>query len=129
MSTPGVIPYEFSYEYPFNSYDWPEWLETDEVKRDYIEITKMRVKKFFEKHGNHYKLIFAYFHLESETLQAIRLAFEELNMTDKLIVVLDYETYIKIKSELGKERVGASIVRHPLALSKLKEVLNKYLKC
>ena len=127
VSTPGVVPWEFHDRYPFTHYDWPEWEETEEVKKDYIEITKERVKKYIESHKDHYKLYFAYFHLESETLEAIKQAFEELNLKGKLIEVLDNETYEKIKEEFGDKRIGSSVVRHPLAIKKLKEVVNNCL--
>ncbi len=128
VSVPGVIPYELHDQYPFTSYDWPEWLETEEVKKDYIEVTKERIKNYLRAHGHHYKLFFAYFHLESETLEAIRQAFQQLGIVDKLIIVLDEERYKTIKNELGKERVGSSILRHPLALQRLREVLKAYLE-
>ncbi|MEB3846800.1 MAG: DUF5591 domain-containing protein [Desulfurococcales archaeon] len=128
VSTPGVIPWEFHDRYPFTHYDWPEWMETEEVKRDYILVTKERVKRYLRAHGGKYKLFFAYFHLESETLEAIRQAFRELGMEDKLVEVLDRETYEAIKRELGKERVGSSVVRHPLALERLRRVLKTYLE-
>ncbi len=127
VSTPGVIPWEFHDRYPFTHYDWPEWLETEEVKREYIEVTKERVKNYFRVHGARYKLFFAYFHLESETLEAIRRAFRELGIIDKLVIILDDNTYDRIKREIGKERIGSSILRHPLALHRLRDTLQRYL--
>ncbi len=129
VSTPGVVPYEFHMEYPFDSYDWPEWLETPEVKKEYIEITKIRVRRFLERHAHHYKLIFAYFHLNSETLQAIIQAINELGLTHKFVNVLDKDTYERILNELGieREKVGSSILRHRLALTRLVITLNRYI--
>ena len=127
VSTPGVVPWEFHTRYPFTHYDWPEWEETEEVKKEYIEITKERVKKFVNAHKDNYKLFFAYFHLESETLEAIKQAFNELGLKDKLVVVLDRETYEKIKQEYGNKRIGSSVVRHPLAIEKLKQVLKEHI--
>ncbi len=125
VSTPGVVPYEFHDRYPFTHYDWPEWLETPEVRRDYIGITRERVRRYLEAHRDHYKAYVAYFHLESDTLEAIRLAFRDLGMEGKLVEVLDEDTYRRIKEDLGKERVGSSAVRHPLALEKLRETLKR----
>ena len=102
VSTPGVIPWEYHDRYPFTHYDWPEWMETEEVKRYYIVITKNRVKEFLKAHGDHYEVFFAFFHLESETLEAIKQAFQELGMLDKLVIVIDDNTYRKIKEEIGK---------------------------
>jgi len=128
VSTPGVVPYEYHTEYPFTSYDWPEWLETPEVKQEYIEITRERVKKFLERNADHYHIIFAYFHLESETLQAIIQAVNELGLQHKFVNVLDEDTYRRIVNEIGKDRVGSSVLRHRLALSRLVLVLNKCIK-
>jgi len=126
VSTPGVIPYEYHTYYPFTHYDWPEWEETEDVKRCYIDITYDRVKKFLMRVRNFYKLFFTYFHYESETLQAILKAFRDLGIEDRLINVLDLDTYSKIKSEIGKDRIGSSIIRHPLAIKKLIDVLSRY---
>ncbi|MCE4626150.1 MAG: hypothetical protein F7B78_00655, partial [Desulfurococcales archaeon] len=128
VSTPGVIPWEYHDRYPFTHYDWPEWLETEEVKKDYIDITKNRVKAYLKAHADKYKLFFAFFHSESETLEAIKQAFKELGIEDKLVIVLDREDYERIKADMGKEKIGSSVVRHPLALEKLRSVLKQYLE-
>jgi len=104
------------------------WEETEEVKRDYIEITRVRVKKFLEKHEHRYRYIFAYFHLESETLKAIEEAVRELGLEHKFVNILDWDTYIRIKQEIGKEKVGSSVLRHRLALDKLIQVLSRYIE-
>ncbi len=127
VSTPGVIPYEYHTEYPFTAYDWPEWLETPEVKQEYIQITRERVKKYLERNADHYRLIFAYFHLRSETLQAIMQAVEELGLQHKFVNVLDEDTYSRILDEVRKSEVGSSVLRHRLALSRLVMVLNKHI--
>ena len=128
VSTPGVIPWEYHDRYPFTHYDWPEWLETEEVKKDYIDITKNRVKAYLKAHAEKYKLFFAFFHSESETLEAIKQAFKELGIEDKLVIVLEREDYERIKADMGKEKIGSSVVRHPLALEKLRSVLKQYLE-
>ncbi len=127
VSSPGVIPYEFHHMYPFTSYDWPEWEENEEVKREYIEITYARVRRYLERHGDKYSKIFAYFHLESETLRAIEMAVKDLGLEHKFVNVLDQYTYEQIKRELGRERLGSSVLRHRLALLKLEETLDRHL--
>jgi len=122
VSSPGVIPYEYINYYPFNAYDWPEWLETEEIKKEYVEVTKERVKKYVQAHDSSYKLYFAYFRPDSDSIEAIKLAFEELGLTQKLVLVLDYGTYSKVVREGFKPPVA-----HPLALQKLREVLKRYL--
>ncbi len=125
VSTPGVIPYEYHDRYPFTHYDWPEWEETPEVMEEYKRVTKERVKRYLERHKDHYKAFIAYFHCNSDTLEAIKEAFRELGMEDKLIIVLKEEDCERIKKETGRERMGSSMVRHPIALQRLKEVLNE----
>ncbi|NPA86579.1 MAG: hypothetical protein GXO00_01035 [Candidatus Diapherotrites archaeon] len=126
VSTPGVVPYEFHHHYPFTHYDWPEREETPELMEEYKKVIKERVKRYLERHGDHYKRFIAYFHCSSETLEAIREAFRELGMEDQLIVVLDEEDCNRIREDLGKERLGSSMIRHPLAIQKLKDVLKKH---
>ncbi len=127
VSTPGVIPYEFHEMYPFESYDWPEWFETPEVMKCYIEVTRDRVREFVKKCCKNVKLFIAYFHKNSETLQAIREAFRDLEMEDKLVEVLDDYTFDEIVRELSKgKRIGSSILRHEKALKKLEDVLRSY---
>lgn len=122
VSSPGVIPYEFINYYPFNAYDWPEWLETQEIKREYIEVTKERVKNYVKAHEKCYKLYFAYFKPDAETMRAIKLAFEEMKLIEKLVVIIDEETYAKIVEEKFKPPVA-----HPLALEKLRKILRQFL--
>ncbi len=78
VSTPGVVPFEFSSHYPFNSYDWPEWEETEEVKQAYIKVNKERVKKYLQNHK--YEKYYAYLKPTSETWKAVKQACEELGI-------------------------------------------------
>lgn len=123
VSSPGVVPYEFIKYYPFNSYDWPEWLETEEIKREYIDITRIRVRNYVNSHKKHYKHYFAYFRPDSETIKAIKLAFKDLELNDKLTIILDHEIYNKIVKENFKPAVA-----HPLAIEKLKSTLKSKLQ-
>lgn len=118
VSSPGVIPYEFINYYPFQSYDWPEWLETEEVKREYIEVTSLRVKNYVSKHGSNYKLFYAYFRPNAETLFAIKNAFLDLGLMDKLRIVIDDDLARSIELEGFKPMVA-----HEKALNKLREML------
>jgi hypothetical protein len=95
LSSPGVIPFEFSDYYPFNSYDWPEWLETDKVKRDYIRFVKARVKEYLKTHK--YKRYLCYFKYSAETYIALKEACRELKIPLKNL--LDEKVYNQIKDE------------------------------
>ncbi|MEM3616192.1 MAG: DUF5591 domain-containing protein [Candidatus Methanomethylicia archaeon] len=118
VSSPGVIPYEFINYYPFQSYDWPEWLETDDVKREYIDVTRIRVRNYLNKHGSNYKLFFAYFRPNAETLTAIRYAFSDLGLMNKLKIVIDEDLAGEIDAEGFKPMVA-----HNKALEKLTKTL------
>ncbi|RLE55356.1 MAG: hypothetical protein DRJ30_03840 [Candidatus Methanomethylicota archaeon] len=118
VSSPGVIPYEFIRQYPFTSYDWQEWLETDKIKEEYIKVTSKRVRNYIEHHDEHYKHYFAYFRPNAETLKAIRNAFKEMGLTEKLTAILDEKTYGIIEREGFKPAVA-----HPKALNRLLNIL------
>lgn len=76
ISNAGIIPYEFSNRYPFNSYDWNPKLETEEIKKIYIEITVNRLITFFNKHSTKYIGFISYFRPDAEDLIALKVASE-----------------------------------------------------
>ena len=125
VSSPGVIPYEFIKYYPFANYDWPEWEETKEIKKEYIEVTKDRVLKYVKAHLSHYKEVyFAYLKPDSESMKAIRLAFDELKKSGinvRLIECFSEETYSKL-SEAGLKNP----VAQPDAIEDLKRRLKSF---
>ncbi|MFZ3077272.1 MAG: DUF5591 domain-containing protein [Candidatus Aenigmatarchaeota archaeon] len=111
LSSPGVIPYEFANKYPFNSYDWPEWEETPEIKKKYIEVTEKRIENYLRSHK--YEKYFCFLK-PSETFVALEKACNKLKIP--LASCLKPETWEKIKGE-----------KNPLllALDDLEESLNK----
>lgn len=113
VSSPGIIPYEFIRYYPFANYDWPEWKETEEIKKEYISVTKDRVKKYVLAHMKNYEsLYFAYFKPDSETMKAIRQAFEELKKEGykiSLIECFSKKTY----NELLKKETKNPVAQEP----------------
>ena len=50
ISNAGVIPYEFSDKYPFDSYDWNPLAESEAIKNRYYDVTKKRISDYLEKH-------------------------------------------------------------------------------
>lgn len=114
ISSPGVIPYEFVNKYPFNAYDWPEWEETEEIKKLYIKVTKKRIENYLKKHS--YRKYFVFLKPTSESYIALKKACEKLGI--KLIDCLRKETWEKIKDR-----------KNPLlsdeALKDLKECIKK----
>jgi pyruvate-formate lyase-activating enzyme len=84
ISSPGVIPFEFSDYYPFNSYDWDEKLETPEIMKEYVRINKQRAVNYLKAHK--YKHVACFFKPTSESYEALREACAELGI--KLVAVL-----------------------------------------
>ena len=78
ISNPGVIPREFESKYPFQSYDWPEWEETEDIKKRYIEVTQKRIEKYLKAHR--YKKHLCYFKPGSESYIALKNACEKLKI-------------------------------------------------
>lgn len=97
ISSPGVVPIEFSNYYPFNSYDWPPWKETKEIKEKYIEVTKKRIKDYLSNHKKSYKKIFSYFSHDAESYIALQRACEDLGI--ELHNLLSKQVYNKIKDK------------------------------
>ena len=117
VSNPGVIPYEFADNYPFANYDWPEWEETPEIKKLYIDITAKRVLAFLSAHKEHYKAFFAYFKPDSESWKALQKAAEKLDIKIKNCV--SEETYKKIKGETNPLTKTVALEDLSMTLKKL----------
>lgn len=94
LSSPGVIPYEFANKYPFNSYDWPEWEETPQIKKKYISVTAKRIENYLL--GHKYEKYFCFLK-PSETFIALERACRKLNIP--LVSCLKPGTWEKIKNE------------------------------
>lgn len=101
ISSPGVIPYEFKNEYPFNAYDWPEWLETEEIKKRYIEVITDRIYKYLKNHE--YKKILVYLKPDSESFAAFKEACKKLKA--EYINCFPEEKYEEIKKETEKNPI------------------------
>jgi len=97
LSNAGVVPREFEGAYPFNRYDWDESLETEEIKKRYVEVTKERIKGYLEAHKEDYRTICCFLKYESESYQALEAACRELGLS--FVNLLTKETYEKIKNE------------------------------
>jgi radical SAM enzyme (TIGR01210 family) len=115
ISSPGVIPYEFVNKYPFNAYDWPEWEETEEIKKLYIKVTQKRIENYLKKHK--YEKYFVFLKPTSESFIALKKACKKLGI--ELINCLKPETWEKIK-----ERKNPLLSEE--ALRDLKECIEKH---
>ena len=97
ISNAGLVPREFENYYPFNSYNWDESLETEEIKRRYIEVTEGRIRDYLGAHKDNYKKIFCFLRYDSEGYKSLNKACVDLNLNLKNL--LRKETYEKIKKE------------------------------
>jgi hypothetical protein len=114
ISSPGIIPREFENYYPFNSYDWDEKLETEEIKRRYIGVISGRIERYIKEHKNSYKKVFCFLKYSSESYKALKIACEKLGL--KFENLLKIKTHEKIKNE-------KNLLIRDEALNKLKEGL------
>ncbi len=78
ISNAGVIPYEFSDRYPFNSYDWNPLGESEEIKEKYYEFTRNRVFNYLEKHR--YNGFVSYLRQDSISFRSLKNACYDLNL-------------------------------------------------
>ncbi|MFH0860987.1 MAG: DUF5591 domain-containing protein [Candidatus Altiarchaeota archaeon] len=97
LSNAGVIPREFEDYYPFNSYDWDERLETDEIKERYVEVTSERIEKYLKAHAKSYDGILCYLKYGSDSYKALENAAGRLKADFRNL--LDEETYARITAE------------------------------
>jgi len=115
ISTPGVVPFEFNDFYPFNAYEWDERLETPEIKKEYIKVTKKRIFDYLKHHKyDHY---FCFFKYSAESYIALQEACNELGVS--CTNCLSRETYEALKEEKGNPLFKEE------ALKELREALSK----
>jgi archaeosine synthase len=107
ISSPGVIPREFEKYYPFANYDWPEWEETPEIKKRYIEVTAKRIENFLRKHYGHYKKLFYYLRPDSESAEALKIACEVLGI--EAINCVNSDRFEKFKETFKKNPLAEEI--------------------
>jgi len=93
LSNAGVVPREFENFYPFNAYDWDEKLETEEIKKRYIEVTAGRIERYLKAHK--YRKILCFLKYDSESYRALEITCNKLNLKFKNL--LSRKTYDKIK--------------------------------
>lgn len=96
LSNAGLVPREFENLYPFNTYDWDEKEETEEIKNRYIEVTSERIRRYLNAHKKSYKKILCFLKYDSESYKALEIACKNLNIEFRNL--LRIETYNKIKS-------------------------------
>ena len=78
ISNAGIIPYEFSDKYPFESYDWNPLAESDSIKNKYYEITRNRIYSYLKKHD--YQGYISYVRNDSISFKSLKNATSNLNL-------------------------------------------------
>jgi len=78
ISNAGVIPYEFSDKYPFDSYDWNPLSESELIKERYYELTKKRIHSYLNIHK--YNAYLSYLRQDSISFKALIDACDALNL-------------------------------------------------
>ncbi len=135
ISNPGVIPREFECKYPFAHYDWQEWLETPQIKKEYIEATQNRILNYLAAHK--YSAVFSYMKPTSESFIALKGACAKLKI--KLVSCIDEKLFGELKNaEAGliksaedtfEERENKeNLLINRKMLDNLVDILRKYLK-
>lgn len=122
ISNAGIIPYEFKDRFPFNSYDWNPLLETDQIIKQYRDITQNRMVEFIkhvETFGEYRYLTFL--RTDSDSFFAIKNAFKQLGRTDDL-------TTIKITGDIPEKKDTDLILILEENLSRLDKTLSKQME-
>lgn len=113
ISTPGIVPLQFSNRYPFDSYDWPEWEETPEIKKIYTEVTQQRTENFLRAHASKFKKIISYFKPHSESFVALKQACGELGLhLENLISEEEFEKVANEKNPLAQKKALDALKRN-----------------
>lgn len=131
ISNAGIVPYEFSNFYPFDSYDWNPRHETEEIKNKYIELTVNRLIQYFDKHSAKYKSFISYFRPDAEELIALKISSQiaNINIThvdtnikdcdDKLSNTSDRDLVLTLEHNLNKLRHVIESITNPANLHNL----------
>ena len=72
LTNAGVIPYEFTDEYPYFAYDWDPNLETPKIKDIYMDVLKKRLREFIEQKSKYFTKFCCYLRHDSESYKVIK---------------------------------------------------------
>jgi len=117
ISNAGVIPYEFSDKYPFNSYDWNPVTETELIKEKYYEITKDRLYNYLKKHTS-YNGYISYLRQDSISFRSLIDACNDLNLQ------LHHQT---LKEEIEQNKDSDLVLIYPDNLITLEKMIEETL--
>ena len=92
LSNAGVIPRELEDNYPFNSYNWDESLETPAIKERYIQVTAERIENYLKAHGKKYSGVYCFLKHSSESYLALEIACKKLSINFKNLLNSETES-------------------------------------
>ena len=72
LTNAGVIPYEFTDEYPYFAYDWDPNLETPKIKDIYMHALKKRLKEFIDQKAKYFTKFCCYLRHDSESYKVMK---------------------------------------------------------
>ncbi len=107
ISNAGIIPREFENCYPFNAYDWEEWKETEDVKKDYYKVTYQRVLNYLNTHK--YSKYFVFLKPDSLSYKAVMDAAKKLEID--FVDCIDKEKYQKVKDLKNRVLLNDLVVK------------------
>lgn len=116
ISNAGVIPYEFSDKYPFESYDWNPLAESESIKVKYFEFTRNRIYNYLEKHQ--YKGYISYIRQDSISFKSLTEACKNLKL--KL-------TYESLNQEIDSNKDSDLVLIYPENLESLMKMIEEML--
>lgn len=116
ISNAGVIPYEYSDKYPFNSYDWNPLAESDTIQVEYYEITKSRILNYLKKHE--YVDYASY-------LRTVSISFRSLNESCKTLG--NKLHYTKLNESIEGDKDTDLVLIYPENLNSLQKMIEDIL--
>lgn len=116
ISNAGVIPYEFSDKYPFNSYDWNPLAESESIKKKYYEFTRTRLNNYLKKHK--YKGYISYLRQDSISFRSL------IDTCNNLNLELRFES---LNEDINSNKDSDLVLIYPNNLKSLKKMVEEYL--
>lgn len=116
ISNAGVIPYEFSDKYPFDSYDWNPLAESEFIKKEYYEFTKKRLFEYLKKHK--YNEYISYLRQDSLSFKSLIDACNDLDLKVH---------YKPLKEEIESDKDSDLVLIYSDNLKTLKQTIEETL--
>jgi len=128
VTNAGVVPRELDEYYPYVAYDWNPKYETQEIKEEYVEVLRRRLKGYIVKFRGYYKKIACYLRWNSDSYKAVRIVANELGINIPNLAPKHVPRSELLEVSLnGLYEDEDLLLITPTALSKLKEGITRLL--